>query len=136
MAPPDAAPPRLQGAARRARRRAAPSRGPGERRAGGETLGAQNSVLQVSFLLCTFHANLAHSLTAPPNIFDDVPVLKTPYYSAMLADLAVEYPNARVVMTHRRPVQAMASLNALQVSFLICTVTFYANLAHSLTRSP
>ena len=42
-------------------------------------------------------------------------VLKTPYYSAMLADLVAEYPNARVVMTHRRPVQAMASLNALQM---------------------
>jgi hypothetical protein len=25
---------------------------------------------------------------------------------------------------------------ALLVSFLLCTVTFYANLAHSLTRSP
>ena len=24
----------------------------------------------------------------------------------------------------------------LQVSFLLCTITFYANLAHSLTRSP
>jgi hypothetical protein len=27
-------------------------------------------------------------------------------------------------------------VNARQVSFILCTVTFYANLAHSLTRSP
>jgi len=28
------------------------------------------------------------------------------------------------------------ALRALKVSFLLCTVTFYANRAHSLTRSP
>ena len=41
-------------------------------------------------------------------------VLKTPYYTPMLADLVREYPDAKIVMTHRRPVQALTSLNALQ----------------------
>jgi hypothetical protein len=30
----------------------------------------------------------------------------------------------------------LSAFDALQVSVLLCTVTFYANLAHSLTRSP
>eukprot|EP01051_Picozoa_sp_SAG22_P002594 SAG22_NODE_118_length_19263_cov_16.155813_6_plen_249_part_00 len=37
------------------------------------------------------------------------------YYSAMLADLVREYPAARVVMTHRRPVKVMTSISSLQM---------------------
>ena len=33
----------------------------------------------------------------------------------MLADLVKEYPKARVVMTHRRPVRALTSLSSLQL---------------------
>ena len=33
----------------------------------------------------------------------------------MLVDLVAEYPDARVVMTHRRPVRTLASLSSLQV---------------------
>ena len=32
--------------------------------------------------------------------------------------------------------RAQPAFRVLQVSCLVCTVTFYANLAHSLTRSP
>ena len=42
-------------------------------------------------------------------------VLKTPFYTAMLADLVAEHPEARIVMTHRRPIRSMASLNSLQM---------------------
>ena len=36
-------------------------------------------------------------------------VLKTPFYVPMLADLVEEYPDAKVVMTHRRPVRVPQS---------------------------
>ena len=42
-------------------------------------------------------------------------VLKTPFHSAMLGDLVKAYPNARVVMTHRRPAKVLSSLCSLQM---------------------
>ena len=51
------------------------------------------------------HQMLRHLGSAtPPDSADKTWVLKTPFYTAMLEDLVAEYPDARVVMTHRRPV--------------------------------
>jgi len=36
----------------------------------------------------------------------------------------------------RKPSERIKILSTLQVSVLLCTVTFNANLAHNLTRSP
>ena len=59
---------------------------------------------------------LRHLGTASPHTSERKPwVLKTPFHTAMLDDLVAEYPKARVVMTHRRPVRALTSLSSFQL---------------------
>jgi hypothetical protein len=53
--------------------------------------------------------------------------LHEPKVPGRLAHYRVWYRDAALVLETRR---------SMQVSFLLCTVTFYANLAHSLTCSP
>lgn len=53
--------------------------------------------------------------TAPPSTNGKPWVLKTPFYAGMLKELVAEYPVASIVMTHRRPIQAMSSLSSLQM---------------------
>ena len=52
---------------------------------------------------------------APKSIQKKSWVLKTPFHMGMLDDMMEVYPEARVVMTHRRPVRALTSLSSLQV---------------------
>jgi hypothetical protein len=53
-----------------------------------------------------------------------------------LVDLAAKLDPSRFASEFGAPVEALDQLIAQKVSFLLCTVTLYANLAHSLTRSP
>ena len=49
-------------------------------------------------------------------------VLKTPFHMGMLDDLVREYPDADIIMTHRRPVRSMTSLSSLQSKLSsVCT---------------
>ena len=60
-------------------------------------------------------AVLSHLGTAAPPSAAALPwVLKTPFYTGMLEDIVAAYPDARVVMTHRKPVTSLASLANLQ----------------------
>ena len=49
-------------------------------------------------------------------------VLKSPFHMGMLDDIVREYPDADIVMTHRRPVRSMTSLSSLQSKLSsVCT---------------
>lgn len=64
---------------------------------------------------------LAHlGSAAPDELLRRTWVLKTPFYVGMLEDLAEAYPDAHIVMTHRRPLKSLASLTALQMKLRRC----------------
>ena len=57
--------------------------------------------------------------------------------AALLPQLCVQMVNVLILDMPELVERALDGPNAIvQVSFLLCTVTFYANLAHNLTRSP
>ena len=59
---------------------------------------------------------LQHMLSvAPATAMHKSWVLKTPFHMGMLDDLIDVYPDANIIMTHRRPVRALTSLSSLQV---------------------
>ena len=64
-----------------------------------------------------WHKQVLKHLTsvAPESVKKKSWVLKTPFHMGMLDDMIDVYPDARVVMTHRRPVRALTSLSSLQV---------------------
>ncbi len=59
--------------------------------------------------------HLGSPLTAEERAREKAWVLKTPFHMGMLDAMAAVYPDARLVMTHRRPVRALTSLSSLQI---------------------
>ena len=59
--------------------------------------------------------HLGSPLTGEERAREKAWVLKTPFHMGMLDAMAAVYPDARLVMTHRRPVRALTSLSSLQI---------------------
>jgi hypothetical protein len=65
----------------------------------------------------TWHKQVLKHMASvgPKSIKNKSWVLKTPFHMGMMDDMLNVYPDARIIMTHRRPVRALSSLSKLQI---------------------